>query len=374
MATLQDYLNEIKKTSRFNLVKIELLRSDETPLREIVTELRLDGTLNIKNRNGVRRNVNLTLDNTLKEFFPSLDSGIWVAQKFKLYLGLLINGEEFFLPQGIFVYEDPDVGTDGSVRISASDKFSLLDNGKLEFDTILTVGTTIGDAYRLLLSLTTDPKPPIVDSSLEGLTLPYDIIKESGDPIADFFTEIAFAFSANTFYNNDGFLVIEPDTKDSEKGSIQSFDGDSRTEVNYIDGNVKYDFDKVKNRIKVIGDNVNGTIVEATVSNNDLLSPTSIPNLDGEVLLDVIKDDIISTVAYAEQRAIYELKRKTNVSTEIRVNSIILPHLEVDKVVDINDSRIDFVKKRMLLDSITMPLNNSSNMSFIGLETFDIDA
>lgn len=377
MANLQDYLAEIKKTSRKPIIKIEFLRSqDETPLIEFKSELRLDGNLNIRNRNGVRRTVSLSIDNVLKQYFPSLDTGIWVAQKFKLYMGFEINGQEFYLPQGIFVHGNPTVNR-SAVRLNASDKYALLDGsmgGELDFDVIILNSTTFGNAVRILMTLSQDPKGQsvIITPALDAEPVPYDIIVESGDTIASAIEKLASAYSANVYYNEEGFLVIEADIPDSDKGSIWDFDADSEEETNYQDGSTEYKFTDVYNSCKVIGSNINGTTVIATVKNEDLLSDTSIPNLGFERIL-VIKDNIIYTVPFAVQRAIYELKRATNVLSQSRLVSLPLFHLDVDRVVTVKDSDINFNKKRVLLNAITIPFNNSSSMNMTVVDTFDID-
>lgn len=377
MANLEDYINHVK-TSRVRkpLIKLEFLRSeDESPLEEIVSDLRLDGSLNIKNKNGVRRTMSLTLDNTLNKYFPSLDSNIWLGKKVKLYMGLEINGEDFFLPQGVFVHDDPTINNDSSVTINTMDKYALLDGslgGELSSVLIIPNTTTLGNTIRTVMTISQDPHPPIIDIALDSESIPYEIIKEKGDTIGSILEELAFAFSANVFYNEDGYLVFEKDTTDSSKGSIWEFNADLDSETNYQSNSSQYKLSEVYNAVTVTGDNVNGLVVEATVKNESLLSDTSIPNIGFERVLP-IDDDIIYTVAFAEQRCLYELKRVTNVLTQGRISSLSLFHFDVDKVVETTDSRQNIVSKRVLLDSISIPFSNSSSMSLTVVDTFDIE-
>lgn len=380
MANLQDYLNFVENNrNRRPLVKLEILRQeDESPLKELVTELRLDGSLNVDNSNGTRRSFSATLDNALNQFFPSLDSGIWVGQKVRLSLGYIVNNEEYFIRQGVFVHTNPTSNPDKSLRINANDKFSLLDGsiaGVIDSLLIIPASTTVGNAIRSVMLLSQDPKSDeiIIDSSVDSEVLPYQILKEDGQgTIGEVLIELAEAFSCNVYYNENGNLVFEKDTSDSIKGSIWEYNADSENEINYISGTVTYDFENVKNSILVIGDNINGQIFRAKVQNNDLLSPTSIANL-GLELLETVKDDIIYSTALCIERGKYELKRKTNVSLDGRFDSVILPHFDVDRVIEVTDSRLNLTKKRLLIDSISMPLNNSSSMSITVVDTFDID-
>jgi hypothetical protein len=376
MISFQDYLDFVKNNRiRQPLVKFEMLRKeDETPLREITSKLRLEGSLNISNGNGVRRTLDISFDNTLNEFFPSLDSGIWVAQKGRLSLGYLINGEEYFIKQGTFVYDKPVVNPDNSVKVSMQDKFSLLNGslaGKIDFTLVIPSSTTLGTAIRTVMSISQDPRDVIIDTTIDSENIPYQIVKEEGSNLGEILIELAQAFSCNVYYNTGGSLVFEKDSKDSSKGSIWDFDADSEDETNYVSGNTQYNLDEVVNSITVIGDNISGVTVRKNVQNNDLLSDTSIGNLGIEIL-EIVKDSIIYSVALCEQRGIYELKRKTNVLTQGNITSMILPHLDVDHVVTATDSRQDANGKRILLDRITMPLTNSP-MSLTVVDTFDID-
>lgn len=377
MISFQDYLDFIQNSrTRFTLVKFEILRQqDETPLKEITSKLRLDGSLNIKNTNGIRASLGVTLDNALNEFFPSLDSGIWVGQKARLSLGYVINGEEFYLKQGTFVHSKPTVNPDKSVRLNMVDKFSLLDgsaSGILDTILIIPALATLGNTIRTIMTISQDVQDVLIDTNIDSIVIPYPTIKEEGSTLGEILIELADAFSCNVFYNENGNLVFEKDTPDSTKGSIHDFDADSDDETNYQEGNTEYNFDEVVNSVTVIGDNVNGLTFRANVQNNDLLSDTSVENLNLEILK-TVKDNIIYSIPLCIERAKYVLKRLTNVLTQSRISSLPIPHLTVDKVVTVKDSRLDFIKKRVLIDAISIPFNNSSSMSLTVMDTFDID-
>ena len=372
MATFQDYLSELTKTTRKPIVRIELLRQDETPLSVIpLSDLRVDGSLSINNKNGARRSIGFTLDNVSKKYFPDIDGAIWLFRKFKLYLGLMVNGEEYVFPSGVFVFDNPTVTSDGSVQISGLDKFSLLDDslaGALDSIVIINAGTTIRNALKTVMTIANDPKDIIIDNNLASLTLPYQIIHEEGSTLGDIILEIADAYSANCYYNEEGSLVFEKDTSDTTKGSIWTFT-DGVNETNYQGGNVDWKFSDVVNSILCIGDNINGAIATGRVRNNDLLSPTSIPNLGFE-RVKVIHDNIIYNNTLAVERGKYELKRATALLTSSNLSSIPIYHLDVDKVVEIYDGYLNFNGKRCLIDSITMPLSNGS-MSLSLVDTFE---
>ena len=373
MITFQDYLNEINKTTRHPIFKLVFLRNDETPLSEIVDDLNNDGSLNIKQNNGVRRSLSITLDNFNKEYFPQLDSVIWLGKKVKLFLGLKINDEDYFLPQGVFVMDDPTVDSNrNTVSLNVSDKFTML-NGELggEMDRvfIINAGITLNTAVRSVMALSNDTAEIIIDSNVASLTLPYQIIKETGQTIGDVLLELAFAFTCDVYYNENGSLVFEKVQLDNEKGSTHNFTVDDE-ETNYSGGSIKYDFRKVYNSCLVIGDNVNGLIATAKTFNNDLLSDTSIPNIGYERVL-VVSDDIIYNSGLALERAKYELKRATVVGTDIPISSTPMYHLNVGSVAKLTDDRLNLIGKRSVIDSITIPLNNNQ-MNINLLDSFEV--
>lgn len=372
MATFQDYLNELTKTLRRPIIKIEFLRADETPFKDVTIDLRLEGSLSINNKNGTRRSVGFTLDNITKQYFPDLDSGIWIGRKIKLSMGLRVNDSDYLLESGVFVMNNPMVTSDGSVQIDAIDKFSMLDGslgGELDSIFIANAGITVRNVIKTLMLLTTDTKDVIIDNNIASQTLPYQIIHEEGSTVGDIILELADAFSCNVYYNEQGFLVFEKDTSDATKGSIWTFT-DGIDETNYQGGSADWKFSDVYNSILIIGDNINGAIATGRVRNNDLLSPTSIPNLGFE-RVKVIHDNIIYNNTLAVERGKYELKRATALLTSSSLSSVPVYHLDVDKVVEIYDDYLNFSGKRCLIDSITIPFNNTA-MSLNLVDTFEI--
>lgn len=373
MATFQDYLNELTKTTRHPIIKLEFLRFDESVEKTITTDLRLTGSLNINKKNGVRRSMSVSLDNVTKQYIPSLDSGIWLGRKVKLYLGLRVNGEDYFLPSGVFVMDDPTITSDGTTELNCIDKYSLLDGtlaGSIDSIIIINAGTTIANALQTIMTISQDPQPIIIDIALASETLPYKIIHEEGSTLGDIIDEIALAYSANVYYNEEGVLVFEKEIDDATKGSIWDFTVDLN-ETNYQGGNRRFKLSDVFNKIIVIGDNINGAIARASVSNNDLLSDTSIPNVGFE-RVKVITDNIIYNSTLALERGKYELKRLTVSLSELPISSIPLYHLDVDRVVKISDPYLDCDEKRLVINSISIPFNNSS-MSLGLVDTFEIN-
>ena len=371
---IQDYLNALENNVRKPIIKIEFLRyDDETPYAEITGDLiNGSGNLTVNNVNGVRRAVDFSLINVSGDYIPSPDT-IWLRQKIKLYLGLNIDDSDFFIEQGVFVLDDPASISNFSEKrldIKAIDKFSLLDGslgGEIDANYIIPAGTNILSAIKAVLQPSTDalkevvydPILPVLDIAFASITTPYSIEKSAGDTMGDIIIELAEMVSANVYYNEHGQLVFEQDFKDNIKGSLYDF---STEEFNYGGSTITYKFNKVYNAVKVIGDNVNGATYTATVENNNLQSPTSIPNVKF-MRIKVITDTNIYSNALAQTRAEYELKRLTNLLNEISITSVPMYHLDVDKVITLTDSSQGLDRYRYLINSISIPLSTGGSMT-----------
>lgn len=383
MATFSDYINVIRNSNlRTPKVKVELLRPDETPYLVITGDV-IDGggSINIENKNGQRRSVSFDLINVKKEYLPNPD-GIWLRQKIRVWVGLEVNGEDFFINQGVFVLNNPTAlskSGDNRISIRASDKFALTDGslgGELNGIYNIPVGTSLITAVKMILKPSTqalqevlyDPRDPIIHSSFASIVTPYTMEKSAGEPIGDFLIELANMVSANVYYSTNGELIFEPDYEDSVKGSLIDL---TAGDFNYIQSSQDYPLDKIYNAVLVIGDNINGEIFDALAENTDLRSPTSIPNVGFRRVL-TIEDTNIYTDALALSRANYELKRVTNLLIEQGITSVPMYHLDADSVITVTDENLNIFDKRMLINSLSIPISTSGQMSIRCVDTVEL--
>ena len=264
--------------------------------------------------------------------------------------------------------------------IKGVDKFSLLDGtlgGEMESNYIIPLSTNVLDAIKLILQPTTDalkevvydPILPVLDVYYTGYTTPYTIEKTAGDNMGEIIIELAEMLSANVYYNEHGQLVFEQDYRDNIKNSLYDFSTDN---FNYGGSTLDYNLNKIFNAVLTVGDNVDGSIYTALVENTNLQSPTSIPNV-GFKRVKVINDNNIYSNALAEVRSEYELKRVTNVLNEINITAMPMYHLDVDKVITLTDSAHDLDIYRFLINSISLPLGTSGQMTINCARSVDED-
>lgn len=372
MANFNEYIATLRSGLYKPLVKVELLREDESVERTLDADI-LGGSLSINRNNGARRTCSLTLKGT-KELLPDV-YGIWAKRKFKLYLGIEINDDEFFLPQGVFILTDPsyDSTPEGNiVTLNGTDKFALL-NGEIggTFKDVYKIlqETSVEDAIKGLLVDFFDPKAPIIDILDE--IFPYDILKNQGDNAGDLLKEIAYFCAKNIYYDENGHLVFTEDIADENKSSEWDFNN-SLDNFTFLSCNVNSKMSEVKNIIKIIGTNVNsGEIVEYTAINDDPSSGTEVSRLGELPYVEI--NEYITTVAKAENLAKYILKRKKVMASNATINSIKMIHLDVDKVVTVSEPKLNFYNKRFLINQINIDLGIDGGMSATVVDTDEID-
>lgn len=364
------YISALKSGTTKPRVSIELLRKeDESAYSEITSDIEnSSGNLTATRQNGVRKSIDLTLINIDGKYIPDFDNQVlWFGQKFRLNLGLNIDGIDCMIPQGIFVLDNPTLNSEFSsstVNIRGLDKFALLDGtlgGELTYTYIIPVGSNIYSVIKNLLIIGNDKKEPILDSVWMSEITPYTITKEMGSgTIGEILIELAGMLSANCFYNELGQFVFEPDKQDSIKGSGWDF---TTEEFAYQGSNLELKYSEIYNAVLVVGDNINGTLVSYKAQNNNLLSKTSIPNL-GVERIKHIQDVNITTLQQATDRANYELKRTIAMQASGSLSCIPMYHLNIDDVITLTDVKnLKLDSKRFLMSGYNIPLQIGGKMS-----------
>jgi len=365
MSSYQDYINALKSGIYNQKIKIELLRTDETP-RENITSLisNTNGNLSVKRTNGIRRSCNFDIINLDNIYIPNTET-FFIRQKFKLYLGLeLPDGTDYFLPQGIYIIEDPSVTSNFSesyINIQASDKFSLLSSigGELSYTYIINIGTDISTAIQAVLTLGGDPKRPIIDASLVGLKTVYTMTYEAGSKLGDILIDLAQIYSCSCFYNENGQLVISKDIDDESKSSLWDF---NTSEFSYMGGTNQFKWSELFTSVRVVGSNISGATVSYKATNTNLLSPTSVSNLGFDRTFYYSKDTI-STLQQATDLANYILKRKVTVQNSVQISSIAMFHLNPDELITITDEKLGLNEERFLIDGFSLSLSTGGTLS-----------
>ena len=373
MVTFQDYLDTLQSGTYVQKIKIVLLREDETPREEITILIgNSGGTLSVNRANGVRRTVNLNIMNLDNTYIPNPES-FWVHQKFMLYLCLEINGEDYWLPQGVFVLDDPSVSSNFSeslISIKGVDKFGMLNQigGELGYTYIINTDTDIISAITDTLALSNDPKTPIIDSYLIGFTTPYTMTYEPSSKIGDVLIDLAQLYSCSIYFNEVGQLVVERDAEDDIKSSLWDF---TTNDFTYLGAVNTYKWSDLFNAVRVVGSNINGSDVSYKATNENLSSSTSVPNLGFERIY-YYYSDTLDTEQKCQDLAEYILRRKTAVQNEVQINSIAMYHLNPDEIITLTDNNLGLTKERYIINDFNLQLQIGGQLTISTVKSKEI--
>jgi hypothetical protein len=245
--------------------------------------------------------------------------------------------------------------------------------GILDATFIAPLGSDIFGLVKTILNLNVvgDPIQPLIDSSLVGKTITYDITKQAGEMVADLLLEIAYNLSCYIYYNAEGRLVIRPFEYDTIKAS--AFDL-TVADYNFLGMSKQLSFDKIYNAVQVRADNVQNADVPIIVEvvNNDLTDPNSYPNYGIKKLYVVTEyTKGINTNDLASARANWELKNVKSRQSSITANVLPLYHLDVNDVVTITDESTNDVRTRYLIAGINTPISTTGGVSLQIVRTTD---
>jgi len=363
---ISKYFDVLRSCIRRPALKMEILRLEDETTSETESNQNIDsdGSLNISLQNGIRRTFNITMVNIDGNYTPD-PNRIWARYRVKLYLGLYIGEQEYFIPQGVFVLENPNAISNSSyqvVKLNFLDKFSLLDGtlgGELDQEYTVLAGTTVSQAIKDILEKSGDPIQPMIQNELWDATIPSNISKDIGDNLGSILLEIASTFSANVYYDTTGSLVFAKNTNADEKESLWSF---AQNDFNYMGISQSYPFSDIFNSVLVKGGTVNDQTITAEANNMDLTSNISIPNL-GYKRVKVVSNQYILSQSMAQELAEYELKKLISLQSSISISSVPMYHLDIDEVIDLSDQILKLDRTRFLIMKISLPFKIGSEMT-----------
>jgi len=370
--TIEDYdLYEkyITKSTVFPRFKIQMLHPEDESFSGdniICDAINSSGTLNINLTSGIRRTMSIDFINSDGKYNPNpnTSNGIWITSKFALFLGLDCGGKEIYFPAGVFIVKDPKQisnFSDQRVTITGSDKYCLIDDsvcGSLSDDVEILEGTLFSDAVKMILNLAKDPKPPLIPQEFYNLRTPTDIRKQRGDKIDDLMKALAGWVSCYYFYDANGnFTITNANVEDKYKSSIWDYTTD---QMEYLGSTVTINSSETYNQVTVYGGNVNGNVVTAIASNDDLNNEFNTEWMP--IRVKTVKDSIIADIPTAQARAKMELKQLMINQRTANLSSTYFCHLDVDSIITLSDPHVRLSRYRFLIKSLQIPLTTGSKI------------
>lgn len=374
----QQYIKIVKEQAIRPRFRLSLLYPDES-FREDISEYLIQGSgsLQIQYAQGQRRSLNFTLNNESGVFTPDgINSKIWVNTKFQLDLGMeMANGDVVWNSAGIFVIGTPQLTREDArktIDIQCYDKFALLDGtlgGTLDATYEIEAGEKI---YNIIVDtllqdngngVPIDLKTIFFDPSLINESTVYTLSKSANESYGDMLIELANMIACDIYYNTNGNLVIQSGIKDISQVNKPTLWTFKDTEYEYLSGNINYDFTAVRNRVTVVGANVNsdGGLYIAVSENTNPRSQTRV-DLIG-IKNYYLEDSNIYTQTLAQDRADYELNKLSIVQQTVQISSAFMIHLDVNNCIAITDDFFDYFDNRFIIQSISIPLSIQSNIT-----------
>lgn len=365
--------------------KIYLLHIDERVKKDITPYVLKTGNLDKNNSSGQCRSISLTFANPAERISLNkkrsrfLPFEIWddfeSNAKIKIITEIFYNNKIYQIQEGIFVAFDPKMSSQAgndSLVVQFYDKFALLDgtiDGKGELDHEIPAGTFIYDAVTQLLRLPKnsrgepfDEKEVFFPKEYRNERLAYTIKKTSENSIGDLLKDVAKSISCDLQYNNYGNLVFSHSNIELDYHNRSVSWNYQNNSQELVSPNVDIKRSQIKNKVIVIGANINGYLCKGIAENKN---PNSLYNINSSFGVKTMKitDNLIPSNSMCAERANYELKKSMTNYITFSFQSTWIPHLEPNDIIRWTKDEWGIESEEFLVKSISLPLDSSQLMS-----------
>lgn len=391
------YLTEIRQPFQ-KLVRLDFLQPDgsvafsldNNPKNKRSGAFIQDGNLDVNLQNGQRRKASVLLSNLNWDYEFAINK-IWFGQQIRLMEGILLsNGEEFYLPQGVFYVSDPLEAFHPNqkyVQYNLLDKWAYLDGtlfGNLEGIYEVPLNTNIFTAISSILELDrgngypVDNVPPIFSDYWNEKT----VTLESGETISVLLTPYTYRCDStggcyanillemNTMlvgwigYDQTGHLRLDAgddDILDTEKPVLWTF---SPTEKNFLGATYSPKITQVYNDIIIVGQALDNNPTPAGRATN--MDPRSDTNIYSSLGRRTLRKD--ATAYYATEQcqeyACYTMKRNTIIKKSVSISSSQMFHLTENCLVQVRrPDKQGAPTERHLVTGFSRSLTGTENMT-----------
>ena len=370
--TKEDFFKIIDDNSLSIGFRLYSLYEDESIKEDISKYILEGGNLSINYNCGIRRKLSIRLYNAKKWVPNPYDGFLWKGSKFKLEILYRTTLAEYVFSAGVFILQDfefPHKYQNNEINLEMVDKFGGLDGtvgGKIVDNIYIPRGSNIVKVVKSLLSsekiegVSFDIKTPIFPQWMYETTTPYTINETSDSTIGSLIIKIMATINSEVFYNEDGHLCVCEMKENMLVNYAPSIWDFSETDGLYGSHGTKVNLQSIENIVIVEGGNINGDIVNVRSENTNPKSPTNIKIFEPRIKK--IVDENISNIAAAKLRADYELFKSSVVPIENAFSTIIIPFLDVNNVITINDKYCGLKNAKFLINSINIPITNCPKM------------
>lgn len=360
-----------------------------------------NGDISVNLQNGRRRQANVMLANLNGEYDYAIDK-VWFGQKIRLSEGLVLpDGTDFYIPQGIFLVENPEEALEPGRReatFQLSDKWAALDGtlgGNLEGAYGVDAGTNILSAISAILRLDRytmandgaqpiDRIPPLLtnyyNSKTQTLTngetvsliqAPYDYLSAEEGNIGEVILGLCKMIAAWVGYNAQGRLTVDPsqdDILDTGKPVLWEFTPQKKQLISILTAPKPTE---VFNDIIVVGaTNNQSRTARGRAQNRDISSDTCISRIGLKTKRIPMKD------YYSDQMCLdyaqWQLKRMAVMSSTITLNTTQMFHIEENRIITVQrDDKPGSPTERHLVQGFTRPIGQTGTMTINAVSVND---
>ena len=354
--------------------RLYLLYEDETPNIDISEDL-ISGNLSVTYQTGQRRTLNVSLINEDNKYKPDPINGlIWTGTKFRLDIGIFYEGTIYWKQQGIFVLKDPSRSRDGAsttISLSLADKFGLFDGsvyGKSSLKTIIPVNIPIRQAFYTLIGtdrgngVAYDLKEIHFDRRYYHEKTPYTIKQEAGRNMGDILIELGQGIACDVYYNEYGNLCIQSNQLDFINNNFVVAYRINETNRG-VSFSISENWSKMRNKIVVKGNIVNGYQFSAVVENRNLVSPYCI-QYNGEIP-ENIQDNALYSDTLCMDRGMYEMVNYSRGVRSLNISCPLMPLLDVNQSILVTSDYYGFYNNNFVIDNFSIDMSSDPKMSIV---------
>lgn len=387
------YINALKSKNNAYKIKLEILTDSETAIDEITKDLSLTaaGQITINYEQITRRSCSLSLINVDNKYIPTKNSPFWLNRKFKLWLGLVVDDDVYWWSQGVFYtvsanatgrilnIEGVDKGgaLDGTLKLNMTEAQYKFGRGKALTEIIKqTLALDVGNPYGAHNSpigfggnRPIDSQPPLIGIEYYGFTTVADISIDANSYISEMFTQMAELYAADCYYNTNGNLVFEPHIDSTGYKYVPTQWEFTDLSSTFEDVNYEYSFEG-ENVVTVYTNTTQAGVrnVAWTAYNTNPLSPlnvsTGIRRASHIEIPYYYNEELSQEQQEAQQikdcrsTANHYLLANSMLGMTLNFNAPIIPHMDVNKTIDITDQYADIENGIYVVQSITIPLSS----------------
>lgn len=375
-------------------IRLEILTDEETVIGEITKDLSLTaaGQITINYEQITRRSCSLSLINVDNKYIPTKNSPFWLNRKFKLWLGLVVGKDTYWWSQGVFYtvsanatgrvlsIEGVDKGgaLDGTLKLNMTEAQYQFKRGKALTEMIKqTLALDVGNPYGSKNSpigfggnRPIDSQPPLIGIEYYGFNTVSDISIDANSYISEMFVNMAELYAADCYYNTNGNLIFEQHIDSSGYNYVPTQWSFTDLSSTFEDVNYEYSYEG-ENVVTVYTNTTEAGVrnVAWTAYNTNPLSPLNvatgicraphieIPYYHNEQLSQDQQE--AQQIKDCRSTANHYLLANSMLGMTLNFNAPIIPHMDVNKTIQISDRYADIEDGIYVVQSITIPLSSS---------------